>query len=487
MVGVGPRGFQGTRRDRPVDLWVPGRTCLPFSAALGNRAATEPVYSEFIARLADGASFDQAEAQLRAASQQVIGQPPIFFRGLGVWPPIRATAEDTARLLLAVTGLVLLIACANPANLMLFRGLARRAQTAMRRVLGANFGHLVRGRFAESLLLGALAGVIGVLLGRWLVDAFQGLSLWRSAAPLQHVSLDWRVATFASMVAVGSAMVSGVAPTLLAARVKPTDAVRRSTSTQTGGNALRRTFAGLQLAPCVALLVGTLLLVATLRNLSRVELGFDPSGVSAVSIAPWEQGYDQARLRPYYRELLRRVREIPGVESASLSFSYPFEFSRGGVFLLRPVAAYGAEPGATPAPVALLNVSPEYFHTLRIPLLAGRPFSDEEFLAGPDSIRRVAIVSQSLARRLLGDRNPIGQYLGPNARYAIVGVVGDTRYRALERTTRCSPSSSTPGPRTSLFDCGTPRPIRGEGAVMATSRNMLVLLLLANGCEWHAS
>lgn len=432
VVGVAPRGFQGARRDRGAALWIPGRASLALRAARGERAPLEPTYSEFIGRLAEGATFKQLEGQLGVVSERVIGQSPVVFRGVGVWPAMRATAEDTVRLLLAVTALVLLIACANAANLLLFRGLARRPQTAMRKVLGAGTGRLVRERLGESLLLGLLAGGLGMLLGRWLVDAFQGLSLWSHSATVERVALDGRVAVFAGFVGVVSAVLAGVAPAVVAGRVAPTDAVRRSTSTHTGGNTLRRGFAGLQLALCLALLVGALLLAATLKNLGRVTLGFDPDGVSAVSITPRDQGYDASRLVPYYRELLRRVREVPGVEAVSLSFSYPFASGGRSAFMLMSVAPAGAEPGAPQVRVVFLPVSPDYFRTLKIPLLTGSVFSPDEFLAGDEGTRRVAVISQSAARRLFGDRNPVGQFLGTGS-LQVVGVVGDARHRSLER------------------------------------------------------
>jgi predicted permease len=173
-------------------------------------------------------------------------------------------------------------------------------------------------------------------------------------------------------------------------------------------------------------------LAATLKNLGRVTLGFDPDGVSAVSITPRDQGYDASRLVPYYRELLRRVREVPGVEAVSLSFSYPFASGGRSAFMLMSVAPAGAEPGAPQVRVVFLPVSPDYFRTLKIPLLTGSVFSPDEFLAGDEGTRRVAVISQSAARRLFGDRNPVGQFLGTGSRQ-VVGVVGDARHRSLER------------------------------------------------------
>ena len=325
VVGVSPQGFHGVDSSHPVSLWLPGRASLLFGAA---RGAREPSYSEFISRLADGAAFDEAERELRAATERVLVEPPILFRGVGVWPAIRASAEEATRLLLAITGLVLLIACANTSNLLLFRGLARRPQTAMRRVLGASVSHLMRGHLAESLLIGAVGGALGVFMGRWLVDAFQGLTLWRGAAPLEHVSLDWRVAVFASGAALGSSLVAGLAPAFLAAQTEPAAAIRAGMATQTHGGTLRRVFAGLQIALSLALLVGAMLVLRTLRNLNAIALGFDTNGVSAVTVAPADAGYAQARLQAYYRELLQAVRELPGIESAALGSSYPLARGR---------------------------------------------------------------------------------------------------------------------------------------------------------------
>jgi predicted permease len=426
VVGVAPEGFQGVDRSHPVDLWLPGRASLALGAA---RGAQEPFYSEFVSRLAQGATFDEAERQLRAATERAFGESPILFRGVGVWPPIRTSAHGAARLLLAITGLILLIACANTANLLLFRGLTRRSQSAMRKVLGATLSQLVRSHVLESLLLGAAGGALGVFIGRWLVDAFQGLSLWRGAAPLEHVPLDWRVTLFASIAAFGSALGAGAAPAFLAARTEPMQAVRASAATQTHGGSLRRIFAGVQMAVSFTLLVGALLVVRTLRNLNRITLGFDPNDVSAVSVAPVDVGYAQGRLQAYYRQLLQGVQEVPGIESAALGSSIPL--SRG-TFMMNRVVPSGSAADAAPITVVTTSVSPGYFMTLGIPLIAGRAFLKREFLRPPDSQPPVAVISRSLARGLFGNRNPVGRYIGRDPHVEVVGVVGDTRVVDLE-------------------------------------------------------
>jgi predicted permease len=426
VVGVAPQGFHGVDRSHPASLWLPGRASLLFGTA---RGAQEPFYSEFISRLADGATFDEAERELRAVTERVLGEPPILFRGVGVWPPIRASAEGATRLLLAITGLVLLIACANTSNLLLFRGLARRPQIAMRKVLGASLSHLIRGHLAESLLISTMGGALGVFMGRWLVDALQGLSLWRGAAPLEHVSLDWRVVVFASGAALGSALLAGIAPAFLAAQTHPIAAVRASATTQTSGGTLRRVFAGVQIALSLALLVGALLVLRTLQNLNGITLGFDPNGVSAVTAAPADVGFAQARLRAYYRQLLQGVRDLPGIETAALGSSYPL--ARGS-FVMNRVVPAGAAADARPITVVTTSVSPDYFKTLGVPLIAGRAFSDREYLRAPDSLPPVAVISRSLARRLFGNRDPVGQFIGPDPHVEIVGVVGDMRYVDLE-------------------------------------------------------
>jgi putative ABC transport system permease protein len=463
VVGVAPPGFHGAERQRATGLWLPGRTAMALFAARGERVLPEPIYSEFVARLADGASFERAETELRSASREITGYPPIVFRSVGVWPPIRATAEDAVRLLLTATALVLLIACGNAANLMLFRGLARRARTAMRRVIGARRWDLLREPLAEAALLGFAAGGLGILLAVWCVDAFEGLRLWRGALEVEDVPLDRGVATFAVSTGVVAALGAAVAPALLAARTDPMDAIRRTSATQTRGNTLRRLFAGTQVALSLALVVGALLLARTLHSLSRVDVGFDPTGVSTVAITPMDQGYDAARLRPYYRELLARVREIPGVERVSLAFSYPFSMRAFRVDRLLPADA-AAE--TTPISAVSNSVSPDYFETLGIPLLVGRGFTEAEFLSDAEPPMTPVVLSESLAKQLFGGvADPIGRLIGGGGgrRIEVIGVVADTRYGSL--------SESAVGPAAEGFMIYAP--FRGGGIATLLVRSRL--------------
>jgi len=439
VVGVAPRGFHGVELNRLAELWLPGRAWLLMQEALGEPTAPQPFYSEFVARLAQGATFEQAESQLRVASERVIGQAPIFFRGAGIWPPVRAMAEDAAWLVVGVTTFLLLIACANSANLMLFRNMASWRRTAMRRVLGASTGELMCERLAEALLLAAPASMFGLLLGSWLVRTFRGLSLWRFGSPIPDLPFDQRVAVFAIGVSVVCALLASFIPTLLATRTAPMIAIQNSAGSFTKPSFPHRLFAASQVGLSLSLVVGVLLLAKTLRNLSGVQLGFDPDNVIAMFMAPVHQGHDERSRVAYYQQLVRRVREMAGVEAAALAFTFPM--APGGVYIMLPAVSPHADPSMPPMAVPANRVSPDYFRTLRIPLIAGRVFREDEFLVVRDDAPRVAVLSERLAKKLFGSQNPLGERLGPPPYYEVIGVVGDTYWRDLQRDR--DPTAST--------------------------------------------
>jgi predicted permease len=430
VVGVAPSGFHGTERLRAAELWLPGRAFLAVASARGDVVGSEPVYSESLAALTTGATFEQVEIQLESAGRRAVNQTPIMFRGVGMWPPLRVQARESARLLIALSGLVLVIAIANTANLSLTRAVARTQQLATRSALGAGYGALARPHLIESAIQGLLAGAVALLLSQWLLDAVNGMRLSPFGMALPSVRLDWRLAAFGSFLGLAAGLVSCLAAVGLVVRTNPMTLIRTGSSEKALARRWRMLLAGTQVALSLPLVVGTLLLASSLRKLADVNLGFDAANTSALFVTPRDRGYGGNRLRRYYRELLDRVRAAPGVKEAALAFSFPL--SPVSTSMMLPVISESADPGAPPVIAALNPVSPGYFRALAIPIIAGRSFKEDEFLTEEDERPGVAIVSRSLAAKLYPGRNPVGEFLGPSPRFEIVGLAGDTRWRSLD-------------------------------------------------------
>jgi predicted permease len=340
-------------------------------------------------------------------------------------------------LLMAITGLVLLIACANIANLLLARGSAREPEIAVRLAIGASRGRLARQLLAESLLLATSGGALGVgvafVLSRALV-AFIG-------APdnpiFINVALDWRVLGFAVALAAATCALFGLAPALRATRMPPISAMRSGGRSVTAGSerfSLRRALVTTQIALALVLLYGALLFTRSLHNLLTVDTGFRPEGILSVDVDFSKSQCPSGRRLTVYRELSERLSALPGVGSvAQVSFT-PVS---GGTWnnLVAPdgeVAARGKE--------SFFNeVGPGYFGTMGTRLIAGREFNDHDAPPSP----KVAIVNEAFAKRLFGGANPVGRAFHmaadagvPEPIFQVVGLVANTKYRDLREDFR---------------------------------------------------
>jgi putative ABC transport system permease protein len=443
VIGVTPRGFHGTERLGDTDLWLPGRTYADVSHfAPAFKARFSPGYYEFVARLRPGSDFAQADAQLRVAVPQVAQLNAEWteefedvtakvFPGVGLFALGRDQVVRPLRLVMGIVVLVLLIACANVANLLLLRGAGRRGDTAVRIALGASSSRLVRLHLAESLILAALGAAAGIVVALWLNSLFEGTQLQR--ARIGDVALDWRVAAFAAGATLAAAGLVALAPALSARRTDVAATLKDSAATQVARAPLRGGLAVLQLSGSLTLVVGALLLGRTLAGLARVELGFEPTGVVAFIIQPRDVGYDAARTRAYYRELLTRVEALPGVEHVTLAENVPFVCCS---HRLR-VGAAGSD-ASTRVEVYSNTVGHEYFRVLGIPLLSGQGFTRAEVLPDSGAALPPTVLSLGLARRLFGAADPLGkvvelpQYRGPSMRLQVIGVAGDSRWNDLE-------------------------------------------------------
>jgi predicted permease len=335
-------------------------------------------------------------------------------------------------LLLAIAGLVLLIACANLANLMLARASARQTEIAVRLALGASRGRVVRQLLIESILLAASGAALGIALAQFLGR----LLVWQISTQDNLVNLqmttDWRVLSFATAVAVFTCVLFGLAPAFHAARTEPLAAMKSGGRTTAGRDhlSLQQFMVVTQIAVSLVLLVGALLFVRSFRNLVTCDPGMRESGVTAAFLGFWQSKMPAERWPEFQRQLLEEVQSVPGVLSAATTTNVPLS---GGSW------EHGIHIGSLEGNSKFTWVSPDYFKTMDIPVLKGRNFTPLDTASSP----RVAVVNETFLRHYMpGGINPIGQTLRtesepgyPSTVYEIVGVIRDTRYSNLRDLT----------------------------------------------------
>jgi putative ABC transport system permease protein len=404
-------------------------------------------------RLKPGWTLARATAQLKAISPAILEAtiPPVYkpddvkkymayrfaaFSAENGFSSLRKEYENPLWTLLAIAGLVLLIACANLANLMLARASAREREIGVRLSLGATHGRLIQQLLAESLLLAVAGAALGTLLSQALS---RGMVAFLSTARTHlFVDLhpDWRVLGFTSALAALTCVIFGLTPALRATRVAPVVVLKSTGRGMTAGRerfGLRRTLVVSQVALSLLLLVGALLFVRTLRNLMTLDPGFRQQGVLVAQLDFSRLNLAAERRQDFKRELLDRIRAIPGIDSAADASIVPIS----GNTWNDEVVVEGAEKlKGTPN---FSQITPGYFKTLRTPLLAGRDFDDHDTATAP----KVAVVNETFVSKVLNGANPIGMrvrkegYQGrPAPTYEIVGLVKNAKYADLREEPR---------------------------------------------------
>ncbi|HEX3703027.1 MAG TPA: ABC transporter permease [Vicinamibacterales bacterium] len=383
-----------------------------------------------------GVSIEQAQSEMDAVSARVGRQYPevndwgirlVTFRHWFVNDQL----ETALLVLLCAVVFVLLIACANIANLLLARATAREREIAIRTAMGATRGRLLRQLLAESLVLSLLGGAAGLACALWAVRLLDRL-LPANLLPVPDIGVDARVLSFGVFATVATGLLFGVAPAWQAARTDINAMLKQSGRSAIGARSrLRNGLAATELALATVLLVGAGLLVQSLMNLERARLGFAPQNVLTFQLALPPAKYSRDVKGPaFYRQLLESLRALPGVRGAAISSGIPFG---AGNYTTSPFAAVGPSvlPPDTAVPINWRIVSPGFFRTLEIPLVRGRDFTEA------DNARDVpVIVSQAAARRFWGADDPIGRVIRrPNdtQMMTVIGVVGDVRDTALNQ------------------------------------------------------
>ena len=345
---------------------------------------------------------------------------------------LRAQYDSSLQLLLAITGLVLLIACANLTNLMLARASAREHEVAVRLALGASRGRLLRQLLAESALLATIGTALGVCLAQFLSRIWVWSLSTESGSVHLAVETDWRVLLFAAGLAALTCAFFGAVPALRATNTGPVAAMKATGRGLIGGHArfsVQRLMVLTQIAVSLVLLVGAFLFVRSFRNLMTFDPGMREGGIATAFI-----GFERSDVAPdhyqeFQRQLLDDVRSVPGVLSAATTTFIPLA---GGAW------SHWVRVGSVDWWSRFAAVSPGYFQTMGIPLVRGRGFNQNDTAASP----RVAVVNRTFVRQTLGGDDPIGKTFRtkpepnyPSADYEIVGVIPDTQYNDLRGET----------------------------------------------------
>jgi predicted permease len=405
-------------------------------------------------RLRDGVTREQAKASLQPlfhASvdrelERAAAQHPIAFTAddarkawMNVSPASEAYSEprdnygNPLRILMAIVGLVLLIACANVANLLLARAAGREREMAARIALGASVGRLIRQSLVESVMLAIAGGVSGLLIAAW-TDRFLLSMLPTETGQVLNATPDPRVLAFALMISVLTGLLFGLAPALSSRKIDVSLALKEQARTMAGSHArFRRTLAFAQVFLSALLLMGAGLFVRSLRNLNSLDPGFRTENLLVFSLDPTLSGYSSKRRAALFHDALERLRITPGVENAGFGVIRLLENWWGS-----PLTIEGFEAPSDKAAWAVNNgVSPGYFAALGTPLIAGRDFSVADLPAG----QKVAVVNETFARRFFADRSPLrrrfgyGSDPGTKPDIEIVGVVKDAKYGELREET----------------------------------------------------
>lgn len=456
IVGVAPKGFNGTLQ---IDMHPAATVPMSFEKQLSGenmidgRAGRAGVwFVHVMGRLKPGATREQARASLAGTFQakafEIQPPPsretdvteldpkdyPVLMQRSGAQglTESRRVYSSSIYILMGVVALVLLIACANVANMLLARSAARSSEITMRLAMGAGRWRLVRQLLTESMLLAFVGGAVGVLFAIWGTDALAAIGESGGDVLPEGITygLNFRVLLFTLAVSMVTGALFGLAPALRATRLDLTSAMKESSRGTAGisRSRLSKTLVVAQVAMSLLLLFGAGLFLRTVHNLQSVELGFNQENLLVFTLRPGKAGYEKDRLHEFYRTIFERIEATPGVAAATfcrvpLVANNTFD---SGVIL----------PGETPQSgeehiTNMQIVRDNFFETMGIPLLAGRGFDDRDV----DGSQPVAVVSEKFARDFFPEGNVLGQRVGFDekslGKYEIVGVVRDTKYSSL--------------------------------------------------------
>ncbi len=442
IVGVAPRGFQGTTLLRS-DLWLPismTAQAMPRNpSGLNERRA---VWLVMGGRLKDGVSIEQTQSEMTAIAAGLVREFPDDYRDKGIVVARSALVPGRVNiiagfmgLLMVIVGLVLLIACVNVAGMMLARAAARRREIAVRLAIGAGRGRLIRQLMTEAVVVFAAGGAIGLVLSRWLTSLFLGI-LPSLPFPIGlDVPTDWRVLSFAIGLSFVAAVLSGLAPALQASGASLLPALKADGMESAPSKLrLRNVFVVGQITMSLLLVIAAGLFLRALQHAASVQPGFDQERVDVVTLDLSIAGYRDEAGGVFVRELLQRISAMPGTESATASVDLPIDGGRMGLGPTRIPGRPEGIGGPDGVGADWNVVEPGFFRTMRMRLVSGRDFSESDTRTSP----RVAIVNEAFARRAWPDQEALGQRIeveaqreGQSTHVTVVGVAADAKLVSL--------------------------------------------------------
>ncbi len=448
VIGIAPQNFTGLNIESSTDLWVPVRMfpqLMPQTFSFDERRMA---WLRVAGRLKPGVTIAQAEASLDTLARQIREGTlpasdlnlPFNERRMRVEPGgkgisfLRPKLGPPLTLLMGFVGLILLIACANVANLLLARSTVRRKEIAVRLAIGASRGRLIRQMLTESALLAFAGGAAGLILAPWLSDL---LIAYQSKVVSQHASLnnvvDGRVLGFTLLVSLLAGFIFGIVPALQSSRDDLVPALKDDAMMGGGRErflSARHVLVIAQVALSLVVLIGAGLLTRSLRNFFAIDPGFNPENVMVAGIELPPDRYDKNRGREFIRELTERLKTTAGVRDVATADRVPLGGGLGKVFV--KIEGYEAEPGENLG-IDYNSVGPGYHELMGIPLIAGRGFTERDREGSPG----VVVINEAFARQYFPNQNAIGKRIsrGPgNPWLEIVGITRDLKFHSLTET-----------------------------------------------------
>jgi putative ABC transport system permease protein len=433
VIGVMPANFgwhiqKGTQVSKPADIWLPFQINNELRQRRGRFASA-------VARLKPGVTIQQAQTEMDTIGARLAQQYPMFNTLWGVnVVPLRTqfTGEIRSRLLilLGAVGLVLLIACANVANLLLARASARRKEIAVRAGLGASRSRIARQLLTESVMLSVIGGTLGVLVAWWGTKALAALSP-PALIDFQSVKVNLPVLLFTLGLAVITGLIFGLAPALEATRFDLQDSLKESgKNVGGGGHRVRNVFVITQVALALVLLVCAGLMVKSLNRLQSVDPGFNPQNLLTVRVTLPGRYEEETKRIDFFKQAIARMKAIPGVEAAGAINTPPFT----GLYSGTTVEVDGQDlPPDQELKTGVCVTDVNYFQAMQIPLKQGRLYTEQE----ATEMRHVVLVNEAFVQKNLGGGNPLGRQLtiymkNENVPSEIIGVVGDHKHLGLD-------------------------------------------------------
>jgi predicted permease len=437
VVGVAPKGFLGTELAYAPEFWTPMMMSPVIEPGSGYLEQRRDNNLFVIGRLKPGVTKAQAEAALKILTDEMGKEYPKENAGRGIElippglfiPSIRNAIFAFAVVLTVIGALVLLLACVNLANLLLARATERRKEIAIRLAVGASRARLIRQLLTESVMLSVLGGTAGIFLAGWINQLVRTIKLPMDIPLIFDLRIDWRVLSFTLVLSLITGLVFSLIPALQSSKPQLVPALKdESALAGFRRSRLRNTLVIVQVALSLVLLICAGLIVRSLQEAQRMRPGFNPQNAVALSFDLGLQGYDETKNRAFQRQVLERVRALPGIESAALADNIPLSLNYNSTTIYvegQPAIPMSQLTLAIPA-----SVTPSYFRTMGMSL-RGRDFAEQE----DKTENRVAIVNETFAKKFFPSQEAIGKrfnFGGPeNPFWEIIGVCGDGKYNSL--------------------------------------------------------